>query len=452
MKKKKIKIHNNNKLQLLQQKVKNNHGLLEQHSNIYTESNINTNSWFSLQEQIYNINNKHSQVTLNTSIPKEELTKCKKIKIYPTELQRNLIKTWMNAYVSMYNETIKLFRMNTYNHKKQILNWKQVRDEHMLNYKSKLIKNTNIDAHSLNGAIQDACASFKSALTNLKNRNIKYFRLRYIKCTKPNKVLKIEAQSFSKVKSTFFKSKLGDNMKTHSDYNLSQINRDCKLHYNSKTNEMMLLVPTLSTVYKNDDDNKNEYISLDPGIRSFLTGYTKTQDITIGENLTSQLKKHLNKIDKINSKGLNPKLQKKLEAKQYYRINNKVDDMHWKVIKYLINNNKNILIGNLSTKDIVKNNTSNNLNKNTKRTALLMKLYQFKQRLEYKCGINKTSYAEIDESYTSKTCSSCGNYKKNLGGNKIYKCDKCDIKINRDINGAKNILINGIKSGLVTAQ
>ena len=97
------------------------------------------------------------------------------------------------------------------------------------------------------------------------------------------------------------------------------------------------------------------------------------------------------------------------------RINNKVNDMHWKVIKYLVSNNAKILIGNLSTKGIVNNKTST-LNSNTKRVGLLMSLYKFKERLKYKCSINNTSYVEIDESYTSKTCSNCGYYKKDLGG------------------------------------
>ncbi len=65
------------------------------------------------------------------------------------------------------------------------------------------------------------------------------------------------------------------------------------------------------------------------------------------------------------------------------RINNKVNDMHWKVIKYLVSNNAKILIGNLSTKGIVNNKTST-LNSNTKRVGLVMSLY--KERLKYKCS------------------------------------------------------------------
>lgn len=47
----------------------------------------------------------------------------------------------------------------------------------------------------------------------------------------------------------------------------------------------------------------------------------------------------------------------------------------------------------------------------------------------------------VDESYTSKTCGRCGNLNNKLGGNKIYKCTNCNLVIDRDINGARNILL-----------
>ena len=80
----------------------------------------------------------------------------------------------------------------------------------------------------------------------------------------------------------------------------------------------------------------------------------------------------------------------------------------------------------------------------TKRVALIMKLFEFKERLKYKCYLNNCEYCEINEMYTSKTCSYCGCVKENLGGNKIYNCNKCHMIIDRDINGAKNILMKSI--------
>jgi putative transposase len=47
----------------------------------------------------------------------------------------------------------------------------------------------------------------------------------------------------------------------------------------------------------------------------------------------------------------------------------------------------------------------------------------------------------VDESYTSKTCTRCGWVHQKLGGNKVFKCQRCALVINRDYNGARNVLL-----------
>lgn len=80
----------------------------------------------------------------------------------------------------------------------------------------------------------------------------------------------------------------------------------------------------------------------------------------------------------------------------------------------------------------------------TKRIASRMRFYNFLQRLQYKCLSKQLNVKIVNENYTSKMCCSCRNYKKDLGSNKIYNCDKCKLEIDRDINGAINILYRGI--------
>ena len=81
----------------------------------------------------------------------------------------------------------------------------------------------------------------------------------------------------------------------------------------------------------------------------------------------------------------------------------------------------------------------------TKRIALMMRLYVFTERLKFKCSIKGCDYGMINEMYTSKMCTFCGNIKEDLGSNKIYDCDKCKTSIGRDVNGARNIYILGLK-------
>ena len=130
----------------------------------------------------------------------------------------------------------------------------------------------------------------------------------------------------------------------------------------------------------------------------------------------------------------------KLVRRTELKIKNKINDYHWKIINYLTDNYNHILIGNFSTKKFVESKTSPIL----KRISSRMKFYIFKQRLQYKCFIKKIKYTEIDEYCTSKCCSSCGNFKKDLGTNRIYNCNICGIILGRDINSSKCLYLKAI--------
>jgi len=65
----------------------------------------------------------------------------------------------------------------------------------------------------------------------------------------------------------------------------------------------------------------------------------------------------------------------------------------------------------------------------------------FKQKLKAKCEYYGIKYIEVDEAYTSQTCSVCGcvsrNNRKHRG---LYVCKECGSILNADVNGALNIL------------
>ncbi len=434
-------------------KSKSNSFWLPNNDNTMKCININTNSWFDIKEAKSIQKNKlyNSKIKIPTS---KTMVRAERIKVILNKRQRFILHNWLNAYIKMYNATIKIINSRRYNNLPIITSWKTLRTSHLKSTKKRIIEQSNIkhkkfktqvNSHVLDGAIQDACAKFKSCLSNLKNGHIKYFRLRYLKQTKNSKIMKIEKYFINKDKNTFCQSVFKDpfilkKKESNEDFKLSEINKDFTIHYNNKTNEFTLLNPIKvdqMKIHKNKDT-----ISLDPGIRTFQTGYSTNKCVKIGTNLIPKIKKYLKKIDKINNDdNVNQRIKRKVEKKCNKKIQNSVDDMHWKSINYLTNNFGNILIGNLSTKNIAKNNSKNNLDKMTKRIGLLMKLYQFKQRLQYKCEQRKIGYQEIDEAYTSKTCTKCGYLKNDLGSSKIYKCNSCNTIIDRDYGGARNIFL-----------
>lgn len=50
----------------------------------------------------------------------------------------------------------------------------------------------------------------------------------------------------------------------------------------------------------------------------------------------------------------------------------------------------------------------------------------------------------VTEEYTSKTCGKCGHMSDKYK-NRVKECEKCNNKINRDLNGSRNILLKNIE-------
>jgi len=74
--------------------------------------------------------------------------------------------------------------------------------------------------------------------------------------------------------------------------------------------------------------------------------------------------------------------------------------------------------------------------------------YKFSNKLENMCKIRGNNFKIITEEYTSKTCTDCGKINKNLGGKEEFKCRKCGLEIDRDINTSRNICIKNIKGAI----
>jgi putative transposase len=70
--------------------------------------------------------------------------------------------------------------------------------------------------------------------------------------------------------------------------------------------------------------------------------------------------------------------------------------------------------------------------------------------LEYKCAHAGIVYDEVNEAYTTQTCSCCGvipdsSPKGRTGlGIREWTCSACNTTHDRDINAAKNILAVGL--------
>ena len=426
------------------------------------KSDFITDSWFSAKE--YNTENINNTTTYDCKFEKEYV-KCKQIKMHLTEYQKDIINHWLTLYTTMYNETLNYMRSN-YNIFKNIIirdkiikiernhtnffkireKMKEIRDNIIKNSQlSKYKSNTKINTHTMDYAIKQLLSNIKSAETNLIRGRIKNFRMKFWKNTRPSKTIDIEK---CYIRNNIICPKILGNIKytyNNEDYFLNNINSNVKINYNRIKDEYTLLIPEYFEPEKYDNiENRKNIIVLDPGLRTFMTGLSNNGAIKVGINVNKIIATKLERLKKIKDNiNISTKIKKKNELVINRKISNYVDELHWQTISFLTKNYKNILLGDMSAKGIVKKHKSV-LSPLSKIACLRTRYYEFQQRLKYKCDTRMTNYKLVNESYTSKTCSNCGNYNDKLKGEKIYVCKKCKYNIDRDMNACRNIYIKSL--------
>ena len=86
-----------------------------------------------------------------------------------------------------------------------------------------------------------------------------------------------------------------------------------------------------------------------------------------------------------------------------------------------------------------------NLYSKVARNMYTLSFYEFRMKLINKANEHHINVQLLNEPYTSKTCGKCGTLNYNLGNAEIYKCPKYNLEIDRDINGARCIMLRNIK-------
>ena len=292
-------------------------------------------------------------------------------------------------------------------------------------------------------AIKDVCKAYKTAYTNLKKGNIKRFNVSFRKKKNVQQTMVIP-KSFIKNKEgkliiapTFFKEEENPSIsmgkKTMKKYKELKIEHDCRLV--KKHNEYWLFIPVSLEEKPNDVKWKN-YCGIDPGERTFMT--------TFGNQGCYEYEHNRYKITNVDKRiEIYKKRKKQIKKCSYLKQERKkehlIDEIHWKTINALLENNDILFYGDIKSHNIVRGNKNRKLNKGINN----LKFYQFKQRLEFKASEQGKKVILVKEHNTTKTCSFCGTL-NNPGCSKLYECKNCKKKVGRDVNASKNILMKGM--------
>lgn len=192
------------------------------------------------------------------------------------------------------------------------------------------------------------------------------------------------------------------------------------------------------------------YIGIDLGIK----------DLAIVSNIEKPFK-NINKISKVREikkrlKRLQRQVSRKYEmnrsGNKYIKTNNiiKLEHKANKLQKHL--NNIRLDYNHKITTEIVRTKPSKIVvedlnvngmmkNKHMSKAVQEQSFYEILTMLEYKSEKYGIEFVKADRWYpSSKTCSYCGNIKTKLSlSERVYKCDKCGLEIDRDKNASINL-------------
>ena len=405
-----------------------------------------------------------------------------KIRIFPNKIEESKLQSMFEQGKWSYNATVNVYLNGgfdgCYNEEYNNYNQSKIRDiMRIYKYKEEIdgdvilqkfaIKTPcekfgfpfptwwkNVHTRLPRGASYKFTSSLNSALSNLKNGNIEGFEMKYQTKKDLTSYLHFEDNRYptwirsikSKYWFTTFNPETGKNKRKNIPYSkiFKEQPKGLEIIYEKATNRYFIHCPVDVDWFPKGDRRESEnqadrlnseedrVISLDPGVRKFLVGYDPNGKISIiGQGACKILSERLSEV-------FNVKPGKK-RTKRWKKIKNMIEDLHWKVSDFLVKNYDTILLPDFRTKQMVSN--KKHLTKQTKRLMSMFSFYKFKQKLMYKCSLNRKKLYIVNESYTSITCGECGSYND---ANEFYVCKNCNLKIDRDVNGSRNILIKNL--------
>lgn len=211
---------------------------------------------------------------------------------------------------------------------------------------------------------------------------------------------------------------------------------------------LSLVIEVEDTIKETNTNTKG--IGIDLGIKDIaicsngkvFKNINKTKKV---KNIKKKIKREQRKLSRSieYSKSKNIELKecknfnkKKLKLQRlFYRLNCIRNDYNNKMVNEITRAKlKYITIEDLKVSNMMKN-------KHLSKAIQEQNFYNIRTKLINKCKERNIELRLVDTFYpSSKTCSNCGNIKKDLKlNNRIYKCNNCTLEIDRDYNASINL-------------
>lgn len=387
------------------------------------------NSWFSNNKAYINkdllsfLSSSSQGFNVRFTDSDQTILRTRKIRVYPNKEQKHILNKWFGCARFVYNQTVDYLKQpNT----KSL--WMSVKKP-IIDALPEWSKEVPYQIKSV--AIRDCCYAVSDAKIKCKNTG-KFHKVRYRSKKRHDFSLFIPKSAVTD-KGVYFK-KLGY---LFSSEPLWRPDYDCR--FLLENGRYFLCIPK-SVLVKKPENQRFSICSLDPGVRTFQTLYSKEFCYKIGEHIFSRIFRYCYTLDTLLSMRRKEKSNKfdKSMQKIRWKIRDLITEIHHKTALFLCKTFDVIYLPKFEVSQMVVK-----LRHKVSRALLGWSHYRFKRHLfskaeEYSCRI-----FECDESYTSKTCSYCGNENK-VFCKEYWTCVYCGVKHDRDINGARNIFLKNV--------
>ena len=385
------------------------------------------NSWFSNNKN-YRLN-KSLLPTSSQSSPSfrvefmdsgNTVHRSRKIRIYPTQEQKTILNNWFGASRSAYNKTVEFLKQP--DTKAQ---WKAIKTE-LLHGMPEWSKEVPYQIKSI--AIRDCCQAVSNAKKKFKQTG-KFNEVKFRSKKRGDNNLFIPQTAVSE--KGVYHTVLGK-LKTAEP--LWKPTHDCRMIL--QNGRYFVIVP-IDVAVKRPENQRLSACALDCGVRTFQTVFSKELILKVGEHDFQRIFRYCYALDKLVSRKKKERSNRFNKAMQRIRwkVRDLIDEIHNKLALTLCRLFDVVYIPTFETQDMV-----SKLKHKTSRAMLGWAHYRFKMKLKAKAEEYSCKVVDCTEEYTSKTCGNCGEI-SSIGGKEVWTCKHCGCVHDRDINGARNILL-----------
>ena len=394
------------------------------------------------------------------TVEKPSAGKARRIRVYPNQRQEQLLQQWFGAARRTYNKCLELAKEDREKRTKKSLRAAVVHNDSPWVAANPWAADVPYDVRD--AAMLDLLNAYASNFAKRKKSpNHQMFELRFREAKAPQQTITVRSRSYKK--GAFFTSYFGTEPLRATEPLPDTIAYDSKL-VRTRLGQYYFCIPMPLAVAGDSQarDREERIIALDPGVRTFQTGYDPSgRVVEFGRGDMGRIRRLCTHMDELQgrlavvTRNRARWRMKRAWHRMQLRIRNLIDEAHKKIVRFLCLNYDVVLLPAFKTQQMMrKKDTPRTIGPKTARSMATWAHYRFKRRLLFKRQEHPSCHVAIcDEAYTSKTCGSCGMVNQELGGAKQFVCPSCGYHVDRDINGARNILLkNSSLFGLAVVE